>query len=149
MLAIIDLPFTIRKEKVIKELKKNILKLLNLAFIFCICLTVFFPKITDATTIENEKLIEKISKDYTSKFCNSIAFGLSKDSAMIFAFKENNSIFKKKKGFDSINKKLMANYIAKSVIENCGYNINLKGTEDINEFENDFINLSNSIIKEN
>ena len=150
MLAIIDLPFKIRKEKVIKELKKNILKMLNFAFIVCVCLSVLFPQIADASTIVNEKLIEKISKDYTNKFCNSIAFGLSKESAMEFSAKENNLIFRNRKGFDDISSDLIANKIAISVVEDCGYLIDLRGNDGINGFENDYkILLKKAQIKTN
>ena len=53
-------------------------------------------------------LIERVSKDFTSKFCNSTGFGLSKESAMAFSVSENNAAFKKKKGFQNIDKELLA-----------------------------------------
>ena len=64
-------------------------------------------------------------KDYTKKFCNSIGFGLSKESAMKFSFSENKEVFKTRKGIDKINKELLAQEIANSVIDNCGYQLNL------------------------
>ena len=81
------------------------------------------------------KLIQKISKDYTKKFCNSIAFGLSKESAMNFSIAENKQVFKNKKGVNKINKELLAEEIAISTVENCGYLINLKGQKGIEEFK--------------
>ena len=51
-------------------------------------------------------MIKKISKDYTKKFCNGIGFGLSKESAMNFANKENNLIFENKKGVQGLDKQL-------------------------------------------
>ena len=58
-------------------------------------------------------------------------------------------IFKKKKGIDSLNEELIANRIATSVIEGCGYNINLKGEKGINEFVSDYIAMNNFLAKEN
>ena len=85
------------------------------------------------------KLIEKISKDYTKKFCNSIAFGLSKESAMNFSIAENKQVFKNKKGVNKINKEILAEQIAISTVENCGYIINLKGQKGIEEFKSYYL----------
>ena len=84
-------------------------------------------------------MIERIAKDFSNKFCNSVAFGLSKDSAIKFAGKENYLIFEKKKGFNNLKKELIANRIAISVVDDCGYLINLRGEEGIKEFENNYI----------
>tara|TARA_B100000530_G_scaffold9867_1_gene7898 strand:- start:1 stop:405 length:405 start_codon:yes stop_codon:yes gene_type:complete len=80
-------------------------------------------------------LIKKVSESYTKKFCNSIGFGLSKESAMNFSLNENNKVFNKRKEFNSINKELLADKIAISVIEKCGYPINLSGEKGILEFK--------------
>jgi len=50
---------------------------------------------------------------------------------------------KNKKGFDIIDNELMAQKISISVVENCGYLVNLKGQEGINEFENEYIATNN------
>ena len=97
----------------------------------------------------NDKMVNKISKDYTKKFCNGIGFGLSKESAMNFANKENNLVFEKKKGVGSLDKKIIANKIAISVIDTCGYPLNLQGKKGINEFENDYISMNNDTLNEN
>ena len=93
------------------------------------------------SAIENYdvKLIEKISKDYSKKFCNSVAFGLSKESAMNFSIAENKQVFKNKKGVNKINKEQLAEEIAISTVENCGYLINLKGQKGIEEFKNYYL----------
>ena len=91
-------------------------------------------------------MIKKISKDYTKKFCNGIAFGLSKESAMNFANKENRLIFDKKKGVDRLDQKLIASEISISVVETCGYPLDLKGEEGINEFENDYLSINDIIL---
>ncbi len=96
-------------------------------------------KIVSATEKYDAKLIEKISKDYTKKFCNSIAFGLSKESAMNFSIAENKQVFKNKKGVNKIDKELLAEKIAISTVENCGYLINLKGEKGIEEFKSYYL----------
>ncbi len=96
-------------------------------------------KIVSATEKYDAKLIEKISKDYTKKFCNSIAFGLSKESAMNFSIAENKQVFKNKKGVNKIDKELLAEEIAISTVENCGYLINLKGEKGIEEFKSYYL----------
>ena len=101
----------------------------------------FSLNINSLSAIENKdtKLIEKITKDYTKKFCNSIAFGLSKESAMNFSIAENKQVFKNKKGINTINKELLAEEIAISTIENCGFQINLYGQKGIEEFKNYYL----------
>ena len=84
-------------------------------------------------------LRRKVSQSYTKKFCNSIGFGLSKDSAMNFSLKENNQVFNKRKEFKNINKELLAEEIAIEVVEKCGYPINLSGEKGILEFKSYYI----------
>ena len=124
-----------------EKLKKFFFGIFPFVFILCISL-MFQADILYASEIENSTFIKKVSRSYTKKFCNAIGFGLSKDSAMAFANKENNMIFKNRNGFDNLNKELIANKIAVSVIENCGYPINLKGEKGIEEFEKDYISMN-------
>ncbi len=131
-----------------KYISKLFRAIFSFQLLFCFIFVFCEPKHLDALVVQNEKLIEKISRDYTNKFCNSIAFGLSKESAMNFAYKENNLIFKNRKGIDQINKDLIANKIAINVVEDCGYIIGLKGEEGINSFENNYKSM-NTLILEN
>tara|TARA_B100000579_G_C22694018_1_gene786496 strand:+ start:31 stop:480 length:450 start_codon:yes stop_codon:yes gene_type:complete len=124
---------------------KIIIAFYKALFLFLIVFGLFNIKAVNALEINNDKFIDKIAKDYTNKFCNSMAFGLAKESAMKFANKENNLIFKKKKGFDSLNKDLIANKIAISVVEDCGYLVDLRGEDGINKFREDYISMNNSI----
>ncbi len=104
-----------------------------LAF-FCIIFSIsiiFYAEDLYASESDDSVLIKKVSQSYTNKFCNSIGFGLSKDSAMNFAIKENNQVFSKRKGFNKVNKELLAEEIAITVIEKCGYPINLSGEKGI------------------
>ena len=98
-----------------------------------------------ATEGIDNKLINKVSQSYTKKFCNAIGFGLSKESAMDFSLAENKQVFNKKKGFNDINKELLAEEIAISVIEKCGYPINLSGEKGILEFKNYYLSKDSKI----
>ena len=125
-------------------MKKKIKKLIVSFFLFVILTGNIFLIQTDlAYSLEKKdsNLIEKISKDYTKKFCNSIGFGLSRESAMNFSFSENKEIFKNRKGIKNIDKELLAKKIASSVIDGCGYQLNLYGEKDIEEFANYYLSI--------
>tara|TARA_B100000965_G_scaffold357375_1_gene336043 strand:+ start:719 stop:1114 length:396 start_codon:yes stop_codon:yes gene_type:complete len=121
--------------------KLNKIFLSSFAFIFVVCsaLIVFHTEHLYALEIGDSVLIQKVSQSYTKKFCNSIGFGLSKESAMNFSLKENNQVFNKRKGFKDINKDLLAEKIAIAVVEKCGYPINLSGERGILEFKNYYL----------
>ena len=119
----------------VNRMKHSIFKFLCLIMILIIYLNPLQLKKAQAIDIEESSLIRKISKDYTKKFCNSIGFGLSKESAMKFAYKENKQIFSKKKGFKNINKEILIDEISNSVIETCGYSIGITGNEGIEYFK--------------
>ena len=125
-------------------MKQKIKKLIGSFSLFVVLITnIFFIQTDIAYSLEakDSNLIDKISKDYTKKFCNSIGFGLSRESAMNFSFSENREIFKKRKGIDNIDKELLANKIASSVIDGCGYQLNLYGEKDIEEFANYYLSI--------
>ncbi len=124
-----------------QRLKKFLLGFLF--FIIALNINIFSrqPEKVFALEDSDSKLIEKISKDYTKKFCNSIGFGLSKESAMKFSFIENKEIFKSRKGFKSINKELLAQKIANLVIDGCGYQLDLYGDKDIEEFSEYYLSF--------
>ena len=125
-------------------MKQKIKKLIGSFFLFVILSgNIFFIQTDIAYSLEvkDSNLIEKISKDYTKKFCNSIGFGLSRESAMNFSFSENKEIFKNRKGIKNIDKELLAQKIASSVIDGCGYQLNLYGEKDIEEFANYYLSI--------
>ena len=128
-----------------KKLKKVIFRL----FIFIICTTLItsHTEVLYALEADNSIFLKKVSKSYTNKFCNAIGFGLSKESAMNFSFEENNQVFKKKKKINNINKELLAEEIAISVIEKCGYPINLKGEQGILEFKRYYLSKDDEYSK--
>ena len=122
-----------------KEFKKIIKFIFALSFLICSTLIIFHTEKLYASESVESVLINKVSKSYTQKFCNSIGFGLSKESAMNFSLKENNQVFKKRKGFNYINKELLAEEIAISVVNKCGYPIDLSGEKGILEFKNYYL----------
>ena len=121
------------------RLKKINLRLF--AFIILIFSTqfIFHTEQLYASEGVDSNLIKKVSRSYTKKFCNSIGFGLSKESAMNFSLQENNQVFNKKKDFKNINKAALAEEIAIGVIEKCGYPIKLSGEKGIMEFKNYYL----------
>ena len=121
------------------KLKKSTYKLFSFIFIVCITLISLHAEILYASEIDDSMFREKVSKSYTNKFCNAIGFGLSKESAMNFSIKENKQVFKKRKEMNNVNKELLAEEIAISVIDRCGYPIDLSGEQGILEFKNYYL----------
>ena len=122
-----------------EKLKKVIFGLFSFIFIICITLIFFETEVLSASESDQSTFIKKVSKDYTKKFCNAIGFGLSKESAMNFSYEENKQVFKKSKKINDVSKELLAEEIAISVIEKCGYPINLSGEKGIIEFKNYYL----------
>ena len=122
-----------------KNLKKFVSRFITFFIILITVTTSFDVNVVLAAESEPSVLVKKISKDYTKKFCNSIAFGLSKDSAMKFSLAENKKVFEKRKGFKDIDKDSIAEEVAIAVVNSCGYPLNLYGEKGIKEFENYYI----------
>ena len=126
---------------------KKILHKFQTFFIFLVYLvftsvaTFISPVIVSASEKQIDGLISSLSKDYTKKFCNGIAFGLSQDSAMNFAINENKQVYKKKKGIEKIDNEVLATKISNSIINKCGYRLNLIGDEGIEEFKQYFLSI--------
>ena len=133
-----------------KERFKNItVKLFAFIILICSTLNICNPKEIHASESYDSVLMKKISKSYTKKFCNSIGFGLSKESAMNFSIKENNEVFRKRKGFNNLNKDILAEEIATEVVENCGFPINLSGEKGITEFKSYYLSKDQESSKTN
>jgi len=125
-----------------EKLNKIALRLVLLTFFIFSTSIIFDTEGLYASESSDSILIKKVSESYTKKFCNSIGFGLSKESAMNFSLKENNEVFNKRKGFNNINKELLAEKIAIGVVEKCGYPISLSGEEGIIEFKSYYLSKS-------
>ena len=134
----------IYKEKFLFVIRKHFSSFFSLLFGLVFFFSFLHVDPVHAAIEEDNKLIEKVTKDFSKKFCNSIAFGLSKESALNFSFKENNQIFKKRKGFKNIDQDLLASNISISVVDSCGYILNLRGEEGIQEITKDYLLMQNN-----
>ena len=114
-------------------------RLIVLTFFIFSTSIIFHTERLYASESADSILIKKVSGSYTKKFCNSIGFGLSKESAMNFSLKENNQTFIKRKEFRNINKDALSEEIAIAVVKKCGYPIFLTGDEGILEFKNYYL----------
>ena len=132
-----------------EKLKKIIFGLFSFIFIVGTTLILFQTEVLSASEEGNSVFIKKVSNSYTKKFCNAIGFGLSKESAMSFSFEENKQVFKKRKEINDVNKELLAEEIATSVVEKCGYPINLSGEKGILEFKNYYLSKENESSNKN
>ena len=103
------------------------------------------------------KLIEKVAKGYSSKFCNAIGIGISKEGAMRLAISEN----KKAKFNPSLWRELLVSgdknlvaidpdeiytSVSSEIIYNCGNAIGLSGYEGINNLKDSFISISQEML---
>ena len=120
----------------IKLGRKFISDLFRIAFLFCFVLGAFNLDLNALTIKQNNELTERIAKDFSKKFCNGVGFGLSQESAVNFAMKENMAIFKKKKGLENIDNKFLVEKVLNTVIDKCGYPLNLSEDELVSNFEN-------------
>ena len=126
-----------------ENLKQKAMRIIAFVFILYSASILFHTEELYALESNESLLIRKVAKSYTKKFCNSIGFGLSKESAMNFSIKENNQVFKKREGFKNINKDLLAEEIAIEVIEKCGYPIKLSGEKGIKDFKTYYLSKDN------
>ena len=98
-------------------------------FVFTVVFSSFDLEVNALSVKQNDELIERIAKDFSKKFCNGVGFGLSQESAVNFAMKENMAIFKNKKGIENIDAKAIAEKVFISVGDKCGYSLNLSGDQ--------------------
>ena len=129
----------------INKFKNTITRLFALFLFIPSIIIIFHAEKLYASENSDIVLINKVSRSYTKKFCNAIGFGLSKESAMNFSLTENNQVFKKRKDFYNINKDVLSEEIAKSVVDKCGYPLNLTGEKGILEFQNYYLSKDKEI----
>ena len=94
-------------------------------FVFSFAFSSFDLEVNALSVKQNDELIERIAKDFSKKFCNGVGFGLSQESAVNFAMKENMAIFKNKKGIENIDANSIAEKVSITVVDKCGYQLNL------------------------
>ena len=106
-----------------------------ITFVFCLVFGSFNLELNALTNNQNDQLIERISKDFSKKFCNGVAFGLSEESAMNFAIKENSAIFYKKRGIENVEKEILAESVSIKIVDKCGYQLNLLDEQWVAKFQ--------------
>ncbi len=115
--------------------RSSILKIISLLLIL-----ILYPSTSLALTsnVSETKIISiqnKVSKNVSKKFCNSIGFGLSKESAIKFAVIESNKELSSNKFFSEIDKDQTMEDIAINIVEKCGYSIDFVGQKGVDEFQ--------------
>ena len=88
-------------------------------------------------------LQNRISKNFSKKFCNSIQNGLSKDEAMTSSIVKTENIvsFSYNPQKKWIEKDDLANQISIKVINDCGWSFGLTGKEGIDYFKSYFLEI--------
>ncbi len=88
-------------------------------------------------------LQNRISRNFSKKFCSAIQNGLSKDEAMTSAIIKTENIvsFSYNPQKKWIEKADLANQISIKVINNCGWSFGLMGKEGIDYFKSYFLEI--------
>ncbi len=88
-------------------------------------------------------LQNRISNNFSKKYCNAIQNGLSKDEAMKSAIVKTENIisFSYNPQKKWIEKSDLANQISSEVVNDCGRSIGLIGNEGINYFKSYFLEI--------
>ena len=97
-----------------------------------------------STTDPNTDLLQnRISKNFSKKFCRAVQNGLSKDEAMTSAIIKTENIisFSYNPQKKWIEKDDLANHISLEVINNCGWSFGLIGNEGVNYFKKYFLEI--------
>ena len=96
------------------------------------------------TTDPNADLLQnRISKNFSKKFCRAVQNGLSKDEAMTSAIIKTENIisFSYNPQKKWIEKDDLANHISLEVINNCGWSFGLIGNEGVDYFKKYFLEI--------
>ncbi len=119
---------------------KRLLGLLLLGFLFFKPVTAMALNTSDPSV---SLLQNRISNNFTSKFCRGIKNGYSKDEAMTSAIIKTENIiafsFNPQKKW--IEPDDLANQISIQVINDCGMSVGLVGKEGINYFKSYFMEI--------
>ena len=88
-------------------------------------------------------LQNRISNNFSSKYCNAIQNGFSKDEAMKFAIIKTENIISfsynpQKKWIEKVD---LANQISIQVVNNCGWSFGLIGKEGVDYFKSYFLEI--------
>ena len=104
------------------------------------------PLITSALTYSDPSvnlLQNRISKNFSSKYCKAIQNGLSKDEAMTSAIIKTENIvsFSYNPQKKWIKKDDLANQVSFQVIKDCGWSFGLIGKEGVDYFKSYFLEI--------
>ena len=111
-----------------------------LSFVLLHPLSTFASHTSDPTV---SLLQNRISKNFSKKFCSEIQNGLSKDEAMTSAIIKTENIvsFSYNPQKKWIEKEDLANQISIKVINDCGWSFGLIGKEGIDYFKSYFLEI--------
>ena len=114
--------------------------------LFILAFLLLNPLIAKALNISDPSvslLQNRISNNFTSKFCSSIKNGYSKDEAMTAAIikTENIIAFSYNPQKKWIEPEDLANHISLEVINDCGKSIGLVGKQGVNYFNSYFLEI--------
>ena len=92
-------------------------------------------------------LQNRISNNFSRKYCNAIQNGFSKDEAMKFAIVKTENIisFSYNPQKKWIEKDDLANQISLQVVNECGWSFGLIGREGVNYFKSYFLEIYEKI----
>ena len=112
------------------------------SFVFLHPLISFASHTSDPTV---SLLQNRISNNFSKKFCNALQNGLSKDEAMTSAIIKTENIvsFSYNPQKKWIEKEDLANQISIKVINECGWSFGLIGKEGIDYFKSYFLEIYN------
>ena len=115
----------------------------SLIFFWIVLLYPFSAFASHASDPTVSLLQNRISKNFSKKFCNAIQNGLSKDEAMTSAIikTENIASFSYNPQKKWIEKEDLATQISIKVINDCGWSFGLMGKEGIDYFKSYFLEI--------
>ena len=119
-------------------------RLFFILIIFSIVIVHPFITLASHTSDPTVSLLQnRISNNFTKKYCNAIKNGLSKDEAMTSAIIKTENIisFSYNPQKKWIEKEDLANQIAINVVNDCGLTFGLIGKEGMNYFKNYFLEI--------
>ncbi len=128
-------------------------KLLSIIFIVVfnniVYLSLPYPLYAKDQASAISSLEDKFAKSVSKRFCNSLGFGISKESALKFSLTENTIELSKKKLFRSMNIDALENKISSEISNKCGTTFIVNEREGYNELKVlisnfDLLNLINS-----
>ena len=124
----------------VSELFKYFFSIVFLSVVLLHPLHAFASHASDPTV---SLLQNRISKNFSKKFCNAIQNGLSKDEAMTSAIikTENIASFSYNPQKKWIEKEDLATQISIKVINDCGWSFGLMGKEGIDYFKSYFLEI--------